>query len=404
MKFATFSGTGVSPVRCSQAVFFLLSAALAGCLSVPEPAVTVLMAPDAEHALATRKHQGIPSIAVSKVNGRMWSTFYGDPMGGENHLNYCVLTTSADGGKTWKEVLIADPDGAGLKRAFDPEVWIAPDGKLRWTWVERTLDPEKTDLNHVWNGGNNTASDRLQIVELDAENEPTAPYPEVRGLMHGVMMCKPTAVRSGDWVFPLAVWQGEPSSCFYATRDGRDFTYLGGATMPKEWRQFDEEKFVELRDGSWWVLMRTKSGLAESRSYDRGKTWTPAVVSKLGHPNSRAFVTTLPSGNLLLVKHGRIGEEPEGKEWKVRKDLRAFISKDDGKTWLGGLLIDGRVNVSYPDGDVDKDGRIVVTYDHERQKCQEILFARFTEQDVINGDADAPGVELRQVVSRKAVK
>ena len=52
---------------------------------------TELAAPDAAHAPETRKHQGIPSVAVSKANGRMWCTYYCDPLGGENHLNYCVL-------------------------------------------------------------------------------------------------------------------------------------------------------------------------------------------------------------------------------------------------------------------------------------------------------------------------
>ena len=361
---------------------------------------TELVAPDAAHAPETRKHQGIPSVAVSKVNGRMWCTYYCDPLGGENHLNYCVLATSADDGRSWKEVLVADPDGAGLKRSFDPEVWIAPDGKLRWTWTERTLDPKKTDPKNTWNGYSNVKSDTLHVAELDAENEPVAPYPPVRALMRGVMMCKPTVVGSGEWVFPLCEWGGAPSSKFYATRDGRNFRYLGGVTLPKEWRQFDEEQMVELSDGRWWVLIRTKSGLCESFSSDKGRTWSAPVESKLGHPDSRLFLTKLPSGKLLLVKHGKIGEEPEGGKWKVRKNLRAFVSSDDGKTWDGGLLLDARPGIAYPDGDVGKDGTITVVYDHNRTKEKEILMVRFTESDACYAGNSSRQIELRQPVSR----
>ncbi|MBO7721471.1 MAG: exo-alpha-sialidase [Kiritimatiellae bacterium] len=349
---------------------------------------------DAAHALPTRKHQGIPSIAVSKVNGRMWSTFYADPMGGENHLNYCVLTTSSDDGRTWKEVLYADPDGTGLTRAFDPEVWISPDGVLRWTWAERTADPGIC-LTNAWNGGSGQHTDVLVGVELDAEREPSPPYPPCRRLLKGVMMCKPTVVASGDWVYPLCEWFAAPSTRFYATRDGRSFRYLGGVVVPKKWRLFDEGQFVERRDGAWRVLLRNKNGLCESTSTDKGLTWPEAAASNLGHPSARLFFTRLPSGNLLLVKHGRVGEA-----LKERKELRAFVSTDDGLSWKGGLLIDGRVNVSYPDGDVDRNGRIVIVYDRERRADREVLFARFTEKDATAGDDKAPGVELRRVISR----
>jgi hypothetical protein len=52
--------------------------------------------PDAAHAATTRRHTGIPSIAVAR-NGRLWVTFYGSPTGGEDSNNYCTLATSADG-------------------------------------------------------------------------------------------------------------------------------------------------------------------------------------------------------------------------------------------------------------------------------------------------------------------
>ena len=83
---------------------------------------------DGQHVASARRHTGIPSVTA--CGDRLWVTYYGGPTGGEDSNNYCVLTTSTDGGRTWKDVLVSDPDGNGPKRAFDPEVWVSPDKRL----------------------------------------------------------------------------------------------------------------------------------------------------------------------------------------------------------------------------------------------------------------------------------
>ena len=88
--------------------------------------------PKPVHAVTNRAFQGIPSTAVSP-GGRLWATWYAGKTPGEDHNNYVVLSTSGDGGNTWKEVLVVDPDEEGPVRAFDPELWIAPDGRLGTT-------------------------------------------------------------------------------------------------------------------------------------------------------------------------------------------------------------------------------------------------------------------------------
>ena len=40
-----------------------------------------------------------------------------------------VLAKSDDQGNTFEETLVIDPDGTGPVRAFDPQVWIDPDGQ-----------------------------------------------------------------------------------------------------------------------------------------------------------------------------------------------------------------------------------------------------------------------------------
>jgi hypothetical protein len=78
----------------------------------------------------------------------------------------------------------------------------------------------------------------------------------------------------------------------------------------------------------------------------------------------------------------------------------AFISKDDGRSWSGGLLLDERSGVSYPDGQQVEDGTIYMIYDYNRITDQQILMASFREDDVISGVSDAASVSLQTPVSK----
>ena len=80
-----------------------------------------------DHSAETRKFTGIPSLAVS-AKGRLWAVWYTGKTPGEDKNNYVVVSTSSNRGKTWEEVIAIDPDGQGPVRAFDPEVWMDPEG------------------------------------------------------------------------------------------------------------------------------------------------------------------------------------------------------------------------------------------------------------------------------------
>lgn len=371
--------------------------------ALPVPERNGVTAPEAARAHSTRRHEGIPSIEASPKCGRLWATWYASPTPGEDSNNYIVLATSADGGRTWKEVLHADPDGAGPLRYFDPELWISPDGKLRWFFAERTCkQPAGWYTNPYTADIGDEKTDRLMMVTLGAEAEPEAPFQqavEVVGVK-GVMMCKPTVLKDGTWVLPVSQWFAAPSSCVFAsTDDGKTFAMRGGATLPKNRREYDEHMLIEMNDGSLACWSRAKGGPMMAVSRDGGKTWGAPVNNPVGHPNSRLFIRRLASGNLLLVKHGKMGEQPKGGGWLPRKELRAFISRDDGKTWEGDLLLDDRPGVSYPDGSQLQDGMIVVTYDRDRLKAREIMFAAFAESDVLSSKPMSEKCRLREIIS-----
>ena len=95
------------------------------------------------------------------------------------------------------------------------------------------------------------------------------------------------------------------------------------------------------------------------------------------------------------MKHGDRIDQHEG-----RVQLSAWLSEDDGKTWKGGLVLDERKGVSYPDGFQAPDGTIYISYDRNRATDGEILLARFTEEDILAKKLVGSKSKLKMLISR----
>ena len=359
-------------------------------LSMTAPVVNT--APGPEYAAEARLWQGIPGIERAP-NGRLWALWYTGGEG-EGPYNYIVLETSDDDGETWsKPLLVIDPPDK--VRAFDPCLWHDPTGKLWLFWAQSY---------ELFDG-------RCGVWCITTENsgEAAPVWSEPRRIGNGIMMNKPTVLSSGEWLFPTAVWEckaprlpefaDERFSNVLCTEDeGKTFTLRGGADVPK--RSFDEHMVVELSDGRLWMLVRGQTGIGESYSEDKGFTWSPGVMERFSGPSSRFFIRRLSSGNLLLVNHVNF-EERKGEEgYNGRNNMTALISDDDGATWKGGLLLDERYYVSYPDGVQAEDGRIYVIYDRERRGAKEILMAVFREEDILAGQCVSDDARLKVLVNK----
>jgi hypothetical protein len=233
-------------------------------------------------------------------------------------------------------------------------------------------------------------------IEASTPDAGKPEWSEPRRIGDGVMMCKPVVLSSGEWVLPISRWRTYDGSVelVVSTDAGKTWTRRGGCNVPQNVRQFDEHMVVERKDGSLWLLVRTTYGIGESVSTDRGATWPELAPSGILHTPSRFFIRRLSSGNMLLVKHGPL-EKRTG-----RSHLTAYVSEDDGNTWGGGLLLDERDGVSYPDGQQTPDGLIRIIYDFDRVGDREILMATFREDDVAAGRPTGGAVRLRQRVSK----
>jgi hypothetical protein len=144
------------------------------------------------------------------------------------------------------------------------------------------------------------------------------------------------------------------------------------------------------------MLSRGMKETFQSFSADGGKTWEPQSTA-FPHVNSKAVIRRLQSGHLLVIRHG----QDMTKATDGRKELTAFLSTDDGKTWSGSLLLDERTNVSYPDIAQAPNGDIYIHYDRERTGAAEILFARFREEDVQAGKFISKNAALKNLVKSK---
>lgn len=334
--------------------------------------------PGPEYGPDERKYQGITSIERSP-GGRLWAFWYAGKVW-EDRYNYICCVTSGDDGRTWSDLkFVIDPDGDGPLRTADPCPWLDPDGRLWLFW---------------WlNGGGKSQLNAMITDNPDAEN-PT--WTEPRMICPGVMMCKPIVAADGTWLLPTAIWHRDESCRVVASVDkGRTWELRGAAGVPDpKDRNCDEPMMVQRRDGSLWMLVRTQYGIGETSSTDMGRTWTPVKPSGIPHPASRFFIRRLLSGNLLLVKHGPMDKRTG------RSHLTAYVSKDDGLNWEGGLLLDERGDVSYPDGTQSPDGIVRVIYDWRRADEKHILMAAFTEEDVLAGKEVSGKVRKRVLINQ----
>ena len=325
-----------------------------------------------------RVFQGISSLEVTD-NNRLWLTWYSGGIT-ENAENYVLVATSGDRGKTWSKPLFAI-DPPGIVRAFDPSIWLDPNGKLWLFWAQ---GEESTFKPSIWDG----RAGVWCMTTANPQDGEKALWSAPRRLCDGIMMCKPVVDSKKRWLFPVAIWRFDSkfnlgnvkgANVFVSTDQGNTLSRLGLSRVPIDVSIFDEHNLIEKKDGSFWLLARTKYGIGESLSVDGGKTWPDLSPSVLKHTSSRFFIRRLASGNLLLVKNGPVDKNVG------RSQMTAFLSTDDGKNWTGGLVLDARNNVSYPDGGQAPDGTIFITYDFDRYNAKEIYVARFREEDVKAG-------------------
>ncbi len=340
------------------------------------------------------------TIGIARTpKGRLWAAWVA---GEDGPKAFFVLASSDDDGVTWsKPRLVIDGQSKNLpmyRSVLVGNLWTDPNGKL-WLFFNQSM-MQFDGRSGVW----------AAVCENPDDPEPRWGAP--RRIWHGFTLNKPTVLSSGEWLLPVSLnpkglgpFEGafrelDPvrGANWFVSRDqGATWTRHGHLLFPNA--TWDEHMAVERKDGSLWMLARTTKGLMQSTSADRGKTWTTPAETAIVHPVARFHLRRLASGRLLLVKHGETIGAHEG-----RSKLTAWLSDDDGATWAGGLMLDERTGISYPDGFQAPDGSIYISYDRNRAVDGEILFAKFSEEDVLARALVVPRSRLKNLISRPLKK
>jgi hypothetical protein len=217
------------------------------------------------------------------------------------------------------------------------------------------------------------------------------------------LLTTPTVLKDGTWIFPTGNWRrGYPSRPLISRNRGRSF-HLGGPLRADKYPDFDEYMVVERSDGGLVLFNRHADSFLQAESSDQGQTWTLQQPNGIPHTNARFVFMKLESGHWLLVKHGNlewVSDVQDARRQQIgRSHLTAFISRDEGKTWEGGLLLDER-RCSYPFGFQAADGAITVSYERNRWNQPEILMARFKEADVLAGNPVSDSARFRMLINK----
>jgi hypothetical protein len=370
-----------------------------------------------KHRINLRVFQGCPQVEISD-GGRLWATWFGSNVQAErapfHHDQFSVISTSADGGKTWKEVFVFDPSELLGGGASDPMLWKDSNGNVRFIGL-RNID---------FKGQDEFATSAWEFTMLDPENEYTA-WSEPRLLGNkNISVMKPlvfpdgTILRSMD-DFKLVGVRDKVRIRFL--KEGVDGKPLFVSELPVDNDAvFAEQMPILRKDGSLFTFYRAKKGQKFAESYDGGKTWELGGYFPMQFSiNTKCILKTLPSGRVLLVandvqmkeKGGRRtyhftdenGEERELQKHKTaRTRMTAYLSEDDGKTFPHKMLLCDDGQISYPSAAIGKDGAIYIVYDQGRGTIGQhtIFLSKITEEDVLAGKLIQDESFLNNIVSR----
>jgi len=303
---------------------------------------------------------------------------------------------------TWPRKLSEDPE----RSEQNPVLFPAPDGLLWLIWTAQI------------SGNQDTAFVRRRISKDHGHSWGPIETLFARKDGGGIFIRQPIVVLdNGDWLLPVyycdtlpgRTWVGDndASAVKISSDGGRTW---GDANVPES-IGYVHMNIEQLYDGSLLAVFRSRwaDHIYESRSYDRGRSWSAPIPTALPNNNSSIQFTRLLNGHLALVfndtnasaatarrtsLYDEIEDEPAptpaqaetgptGRTafWGTpRAPMTLALSKDGGRNWVKRNIEVGdgycmtnnsrdRSNreLSYPSIKQTGDGAIHVAYTHFRQ-------------------------------------
>ena len=419
-----------------------------------ETPATIIINPTGELATG-RAYQGTPNIVVSASGKRAFVLWYGNGLDDEhsnheNPHNYVMVAygdSKLDFGGSRVRIVIRSPH-AGKVRCFDPCGWRDPSGRIWLSWCQSTGEYDFTGKYYEKHNAQWSRHGSTWAIYTDNPDDPEPAWSQPRRLFDGNMINKPIFLKNGTALYPVCFFtitaiqdmlsQKEGAGTWLSKDNGETFEQIGNVRVSESRYGFTEHMFVEKNNGDIWLLARRDpgikyqrfsnaakrfithvtltDGICEAFSKDGGRTYGRTEFSKIPGIGSRTHISRLKSGNLLLMKNYAHDDlwlagksKPNIDQRIYRKALVAYISKDDGKTWQGGYMLDDRrattvdgdkKDVSYPDASQADDGFIYICWDYSRFDEPEIHTAKLTEADILAGKIVTPGSIADSIANR----
>jgi len=287
--------------------------------ATPDNDISVLVCP------ATDEHPRCSEASVVALrDGRLllaYSEFIG--AGADDSPAQIMAKTSADGGRTWGEACVLQPN-TGRQNVMSASLLRLRSGRLMLGYLVK-----------------NSSSDlRLEVRLSSDEGKRWSDPVEAcrRDGYHVMNNDRLLQLESGRVIAPISYdtdWLHDAHFrvfCLLSDDEGKTWKE-SASTFDLPERGAMEPGVCQLADGSLLVVIRTQFGqIYFSRSRDGGESWSDPEPSGIRSPESPATLQRLPrSKDLLLVWNDNY--EPGTGHGGKRTPLAAAISRDGGKTW-----------------------------------------------------------------------
>jgi predicted neuraminidase len=280
-------------------------------------------------------------------SGRLMAAWYSGSREGAGDVAIYGAYLAGEGG--WGPPLVLEK--SPTLSEGNPVLFPAPDGRLVLFWVTK------------YGGG--WASCRIKSRDAQREGERAWGPVEVWSDELGYMTRhKPLVMSNGEILLPL--YDEREWASFFAWSSDGGRSWARGSLLRSEGGNI-QPTVVEMGDGHLVSLFRCGGNggrLWRSESADYGRTWSPLERIDLPNPNSGADMVLLRSGAIALAFN---------KSTTERTPLALGLSTDGARTFpIVRDVVNGPGEYSYPAIIESRDGRIQLTYTHERRVIRHV--------------------------------
>ncbi len=252
-------------------------------------------------------------------DGEVLCTWFGGTQEGIPDISVYLARLPAGGERWLAPERLSDDAGRSEQ---NPILFPAPDGRLWLFWTAQI------------SGNQDTALVRRRISDDGGRSwGPAETLFEAAGTSGVFVRQPPTVLDTGEILLPIWYCHARPGERWVgsydtsAVRVSRDGGHSWAEVAVPDSTGAVHMGIEQLADGSLLALYRSRwaDAIHESRSADRGLTWSAPVPTALPNNNSSIQVTTLANGHLALVFNAISAADSTDRRASLYDDL-----EDDG--------------------------------------------------------------------------